>query len=285
MKEALFAGSQYLLPQKAISRAMGALAETQITAIKNPFINWFIKKYQVDLSEAEITQPEAFKCFNDFFTRALKADARPIDTGPGALACPADGAISELGAIHKGQIYQAKNHYYTTQELLGGDPALARQFDNGQFVTVYLSPKDYHRVHMPVAGELQQMIHIPGDLFSVNQATANNVPRLFARNERVVCLFATEFGPMAMVLVGAMIVASIETTWAGLVTPQKRQIQRWNYSDRQSLHFAQGEEMGRFKLGSTVVLLMAENAIGFKSGLMAGDPVRMGERLATIGAS
>ena len=281
-KDRLFAKLQYLLPQTGLSRAAGWLAETQIEGIKNPMINAFIKQYNVDMSEAEKTNADDFTCFNDFFTRALKADARPLDDDPSALLCPADGAISELGPIKEGQIFQAKNHNYSALELLGGDLALAKPFSNGHFATVYLSPRDYHRVHMPVAGSLQQMIHVPGDLFSVNQATADNVPRLFARNERVVCLFETEFGPLAMVLVGAMIVASIESVWAGLVTPEKGQIKRWNYAASQALKFDRGEEMGRFKLGSTVVMLLPPGAAEFAPELAAGTPVRMGQSMGQI---
>ncbi|BFM05297.1 archaetidylserine decarboxylase [Halioxenophilus aromaticivorans] len=281
-KDRLFAKLQYLLPQTGLSRAAGWLAETQIDTIKNPLINAFIKQYQVDMSEAERSNAEDFSCFNDFFTRALNANARPLDENPQALLCPADGAISEMGPIKAGQIFQAKHHRYSALELLGGDPALAKPFTDGLFATVYLSPRDYHRVHMPVAGTLQQMIHVPGDLFSVNQATAENVPRLFARNERVVCLFETEFGPMAMVLVGAMIVASIETVWAGLVTPEKGQIKRWNYAAAQPLAFARGEEMGRFKLGSTVVMLLPPGAAEFEPSLSAGSPVRMGQSVGLL---
>lgn len=282
LKEKLFAQLQYAVPQTLLSRAAGWLAECQINSIKNPMINGFIKQYQVDMSEAEFTSAEQFACFNDFFTRALKPGARPLDPDPTALLCPADGAISELGAIKDGQIFQAKNHRYSTLELLGGDTAMAKPFANGQFATVYLSPKDYHRIHLPISAQLQQMVHVPGDLFSVNQATANNVPRLFARNERVVCLFTTELGPMALVLVGAMIVASIETVWAGQITPEKGQIKRWNYAASQPLQFARGEEIGRFKLGSTVVMLLPENTVQFASDLQAGAPVRLGQSLGQM---
>lgn len=281
MRDQLFAKFQYLLPQAALSRAAGWLANTPIKWIKNPFTRWFVKQYQVDMSEALIEDPESYKSFNDFFTRALKPDARPIDTNGDSLVSPADGAVSELGKITDGRIIQAKNHNYSVAELLGGDSKLANNFDGGDFITVYLSPKDYHRVHMPYRGILQQMIHIPGDLFSVNQATANNVPRLFARNERVVCLFETEFGPMALVLVGAMIVASIETVWAGQITPQGKQIHRWNYAERQPLTLDKGEEMGRFKLGSTAIILTGKDAIQFKLNLGKDDTLKMGEAIAS----
>lgn len=282
LKETLFAKLQYAIPQTALSRAAGWLAETELTPLKNAMINGFIQQYQVDMTEAERATAEQYTCFNDFFTRALKDNARPLDPNPSALLCPADGAISELGAITDGQIFQAKNHRYSTLELLGGDASMAKPFAQGHFATVYLSPRDYHRIHMPMAGELQQMIHVPGDLFSVNQATANQVPRLFARNERVVCLFATDYGQLAMVLVGAMIVASIETVWAGLVTPEKGQIKRWNYADSQPLSFRRGEEIGRFKLGSTVVMLLPDGAAEFEPSLAAKSPVRMGQSLGQL---
>ncbi len=282
MRNQLFAFAQYLTPQTGLSRTAGWLAESPIKYIKNPLINWFIKTYKVDLTEAVIENPEQYKSFNDFFTRALKADARTISDDANSVACPADGMISELGTITEGKIVQAKKHQYTTLELLGGDNRLAQQFEGGQFITVYLSPKDYHRVHMPVTGKLQQMVHIPGDLFSVNQATADNIPRLFARNERVVCVFNTELGPVALVLVGAMIVASIETIWAGQITPQAKQIQRWNYADRQPLTLNKGEEMGRFKLGSTVIALFGKQAIEFTEKALPVSDVRMGETIATI---
>ena len=219
MKSRLFIISQYLLPHHLLSRLAGCVAECRARWFKNAFTAWFAKRYQVNMSEALVEDLTAYEHFNAFFTRALKPGARPLDETPGAILCPADGAVSQLGPIEHGRIFQAKGHSFSALELLGGDPALAAPFMGGEFATIYLSPKDYHRVHMPLAGTLREMVYVPGRLFSVNQTTAENVPELFARNERVVCLFDTERGPMAVVLVGAMIVASIETVWAGLVTP------------------------------------------------------------------
>ena len=213
MRERLFIISQYLLPQHLLSRLAGGLANCTWNWVKNPFITWFVKRYQVDMSEAAEENPTAYACFNDFFTRALKDGARPLADGDEVL-CPADGAISQLGRIEHGRIFQAKGQSFSVLELLGGNPEHAALFQGGEFATVYLSPRDYHRVHMPLGGTLTDMIYVPGKLFSVNQSTAENVPELFARNERVVCLFDTPVGPMAVVLVGAMIVASVETVWA-----------------------------------------------------------------------
>ncbi|MCG8535171.1 MAG: archaetidylserine decarboxylase, partial [Pseudomonadales bacterium] len=220
-------------------------------------------------------------CFNDFFTRALKEGVRPI-TQEG-IACPADGAISQLGKIEEDRIFQAKGHHYTLTQLLGGDEAVAAPFVNGDFATVYLSPKDYHRVHMPFAGTLKEMIYVPGQLFSVNTVTAGQVPGLFARNERVVCLFETELGPMAVVLVGAMIVASVETVWAGLVTPPKRQLKRVDYQKQpEAMALDRGAEMGRFKLGSTAIVLFGPNKVQWNPSLKAGLTVSMGEQMASL---
>ena len=207
----LFVFSQYLAPQHLISRGAGKVAECEIPRFKNALIEWFIKRYGVNMSEAERQNPEDFKHFNDFFTRALKADARSIDDAKDAIVSPVDGVISQLGAIKQGQIFQAKGQSFSLVELLGGDIDRAQPFMGGDFATIYLSPKDYHRIHMPITGTLKEMVYIPGKLFSVNPVTAENVSRLFARNERVAAIFDTELGPMAMVLVGAMIVASIET--------------------------------------------------------------------------
>lgn len=278
MRERLFIILQYLLPQHLLSRAAGALAECRWNWVKNPFITWFVKRYQVNMSEAAITDPTAFACFNDFFTRALKDGARPLDTDADSILCPADGGISQLGAIEHGRIFQAKGQSFSLLELLGGNPEHAAPFQGGQFATVYLSPKDYHRVHMPLAGTLTDMIYVPGKLFSVNQTTAENVPELFARNERVVCLFDTDAGPMAVVLVGAMIVASVETVWAGLVAPARRQLQAQRYGQA-APRLDRGDEMGRFKLGSTAIVLFGPQQVAWAENLAAGSAVRMGEKL------
>ena len=272
----LFVFSQYLAPQHLISRGAGKVAECEIPRFKNALIEWFIKRYGVNMSEAERQNPEDFKHFNDFFTRALKADARSIDDAKDAIVSPVDGVISQLGAIKQGQIFQAKGQSFSLVELLGGDIDRAQPFMGGDFATIYLSPKDYHRIHMPITGTLKEMVYIPGKLFSVNPVTAENVPRLFARNERVAAIFDTELGPMAMVLVGAMIVASIETVWSGLVAPLKRDVKTLRYDEKQHITLEKGAEMGRFKLGSTVVLAFPENTCEFLESLQANSEVRMG---------
>ena len=282
IKDQLFLASQYLAPHHLVSRFFGYASDCREPAVKNWMISRFVRKYGVNMSEALQEDPLAYDCFNDFFTRALKDGARPLDEEPGAVVCPADGAISQMGAIEQGRIFQAKGHSYGLADLLGGDTERAAPFQGGQFATIYLSPKDYHRVHMPVAGTLREMIHVPGRLFSVNPLTARNVPRLFARNERVVCIFDTEHGPMAVVLVGAMIVASIETVWAGLITPYKRRIKsvRYDAAARAPIHLEKGAEMGRFKLGSTAIVLFGPDKIRWADTPSVLGPVRMGELLA-----
>ncbi|MGK8437679.1 archaetidylserine decarboxylase [Ectopseudomonas hydrolytica] len=281
MKQRLFILSQYLLPHHLLSRLIGCVAECRIGWLKNRLIAWFAKQYRVDMSEAQVEDLSAYEHFNAFFTRALKAGARPLDETPGAILCPADGAISQLGVIEHGRLFQAKGHSFSATELLGGDAERAAPFMGGQFATVYLSPKDYHRVHMPLAGTLKEMVYVPGRLFSVNQTTAENVPELFARNERVVCLFDTERGPMAVVLVGAMIVASVETVWAGLVTPPKRELKstRYDAESRGLIELAKGAELGRFKLGSTAIVLFGPQQVQWAEELTAGSTVRMGQLL------
>lgn len=279
IKDKLFIGSQYVLPQHLLSRGVGALAATEISWIKNPLINAFIKQFDVNMSEAKRENAEDFHCFNDFFTRELKDGARELATGDNMILSPADGAISQLGPIENGRIFQAKGQDYSLIELLGGDSDRAAPFMGGEFATVYLSPKDYHRVHMPITGTLREMIYVPGDLFSVNQTTAENVPRLFARNERVVAIFDTELGQMAMVLVGAMIVAAVETIWHGLVTPPKRELRVTSYPSPEPITIEKGDEMGRFLLGSTVVLCFEKNKMHWQETLEAGTPLRMGESL------
>lgn len=284
IKSNLFIFSQYLIPQSLLSRAAGWLAECRIGWIKNRFIRWFIKRYDVDMSIALDPKPESYLHFNDFFTRSLASGQRPIASDSQAIVCPADGCISQLGNIQHGRIFQAKGQEYSLLELLGGQPEDAKAFQNGRFATVYLSPKDYHRVHMPLAGTLEKMIHVPGDLFSVNDTTAENVPRLFSRNERVVCLFSTDAGPMAVILVGAMIVASIETSWAGLVTPVKKQVRSWDYRSDQGhgMTLEKGEEMGRFKLGSTAIVVFGDKSAEWLDTLEAQSPVKMGETMGKI---
>lgn len=279
----LFVAIQYVLPQHLLSRAVGWLAETEIEPLKNLVIRAFARYFKVNLAEAKQSEPEHYPCFNAFFVRELKEGARPLCSAADAIACPADGRISECGDIDCGRLIQAKGKDFELSALLGGDEHLSQLFAGGKFATIYLSPQDYHRVHMPLDGKLEQMIHIPGRLFSVNAATTDLVDGLFARNERVVCLFETAAGPMAMVLVGAMICASIETTWAGLVTPQRREIRKLHYPDSTGeIHLAKGSEMGRFKLGSTVILLFGPDALRWQKKLAFGERVWMGEDIGRL---
>lgn len=281
MNDSLFTALQRLTPQRALSRAAGWLADCEIPLVKDTFISWFVKHYNVDMTQAIQTDPHAYPSFNAFFTRAMHDNARPIDQTPGSIICPADGTLSQLGKINAGRIFQAKGHSFSVNELLGDDPQAAEAYQSGDFATIYLSPRDYHRVHIPTQGTLRQMVHVPGKLFSVNKATTEHVPRLFARNERLVCHFTTERGPMIVVLVGAMIVASIETVWAGVVTPIKRAVRTTDYSsDRKEWRFAKGDEIGRFFLGSTVVLLFPEGRVRWQEKLDPDITVRMGEVLA-----
>ena len=282
MPKTLFILLQYIIPQHLLSRLAGKLADCTTPWIKNPFIEWFIKKYNVDMSLALEEEPRNYANFNAFFTRALKEGARPVADGEKNIVSPADGAISQLGIIHGDQVFQAKGQHYDLRKLLGGDKAQVALFENGSFATVYLSPRDYHRVHMPIDGKLTAMTYVPGDLFSVNQVTAENVSELFARNERLIAYFDTPAGPMAMILVGAMIVAGIETVWAGQVAPPPRMITRTDYATaHQDIALKKGVEMGRFKLGSTVILLFGKDAMQFDAALQAGSAVKMGEVMGT----
>ena len=277
MTDRLVVLPQYLMPKLALTRLAGRFASARAGRLTQWAIRRFVARYGVDLSEARQPDPAAYATFNEFFTRPLRADARPLAAAD--FVCPVDGAISQLGAIERDQIFQAKGHRYSTTALVGGDAELAARFENGLFATIYLSPKDYHRIHMPCAGRLTRMIHVPGELFSVNPATARGVPGLFARNERVVCVFETDAGPMALVLVGATIVGSMATVWHGVVNPPRPgQVREWHY-DGWPVTLAQGEEMGRFLLGSTVVLLWAQGALEFNPGWAPERAVRMGEAL------
>ncbi|EGN75336.1 phosphatidylserine decarboxylase precursor [Idiomarina sp. A28L] len=276
---------QYITPKHLISRAMGKFAGAEAGWFTRTFTQWFINRYNVDMSEAAESNPRAYRTFNQFFTRPLRPDARPLEAQEGQLAHPVDGAVSQLGPIRGDSIIQAKNHDYSMQALLGGDAEIAKQFENGSFATIYLAPRDYHRIHMPLKGTLRQMVYVPGDLFSVNPLTAENVPNLFARNERVVAVFDSEHGPFAMVLVGATIVASIETVWAGTVTPPTGpRVHTWEYpaAGLNSISLDIGEEMGRFKLGSTVVLVFPENMVEFAEDLQAQSVTRMGTVFGTL---
>ncbi|WP_299011643.1 archaetidylserine decarboxylase [uncultured Shewanella sp.] len=275
---------QYLLPKHLLSRLVGKLASAEMGAITTIAIKGFIKKYKVNMSEAADPRPESYRSFNDFFTRPLKPGARPLHEQDNAIIHPVDGAISQLGPIKEGRIFQAKGHDYSALALLGNQSDDAKRFMDGDFATIYLAPKDYHRIHMPIEGTLSKMTYVPGELFSVNPLTAENVPELFARNERVVAIFETAIGPMAMVLVGATIVASIETVWAGTVTPPTgKDVFTWDYSTSgpDAITLAKGDEMGRFKLGSTVVMLFEKDAIErFAENLAPKVVTRMGEHFA-----
>lgn len=279
--KSLFVFLQRIAPQQLISRLMGKLASSE--RFSEPAIRWFIGKYKVDMSLAQRQDPSEYRDFNDFFTRELREGVRPIPEEPTAILCPADGQISQLGSISGDQLLQAKGQHYSVAELLGDNGADAETFKDGKFMTVYLSPRDYHRVHMPFAGELRKTVYIPGKLFSVNQTTADAVPGLFARNERLVCLFDTEIGPMAIVLVGAMIVAGIETVWAGRMGSQGRTQQLKLYpEDSPPISLASGSELGRFYLGSTAIVLLPANTMTFESQLTAGTDVMMGQTIGHI---
>lgn len=269
---------QHLLPKGALTRLAGRVACAERGAATTRLIRWFVRRYGVDMSEAAEPDIAAYKSFNDFFTRALKPGARPLAQAD--LVCPVDGAISQFGRIRGDQIFQAKGHDYGTRALVGGDAALAARFDDGHFATLYLSPKDYHRIHMPCAGRLRRMLHVPGALFSVNPTTARGVPGLFARNERVVCVFDGEAGPFVLVLVGATIVGSMATVWHGVVNPPRPgTLREWRYEEG-AVELAQGAEMGRFLLGSTVVLLFPAGGLQFNPAWMPGGTIRMGEMMA-----
>jgi phosphatidylserine decarboxylase len=282
--EGLFIILQYLLPHHLLSRLMYSITRSETPSIKNMLIRQAIKWYQVEMQEALESDPTCYRSFNDFFTRALHPDARPVTQQPNEIASPADGMISQCGDIEAGYLFQAKDYDYSLLELLGGDMEMAIQFEEGVFATLYLSPKDYHRLHMPLNGKLKKMIHVPGRLFSVNPSTTQRIPRLFARNERVICLFETIIGPMAMVLVGAIFVSSIETVWAGNITPTRLRVASWHYpppTEPRIIELEKGEEMGRFNMGSTVILLFGNNTVEWLEGLSAGTAVKMGEAIGT----
>ncbi|WP_198419191.1 archaetidylserine decarboxylase [Motilimonas pumila] len=276
---------QYVLPKHLLSRLLGKLASARAGSLTTTLIKTFIRKYQVDMSEALHPEPEHYLTFNDFFTRALKPEARSIVEDANTLALPVDGTVSQLGAISHGRIFQAKGHDFSARELLGGYDQDAALFDEGDFATIYLAPKDYHRIHMPMAGKLEKMLFVPGDLFSVNPLTAENVPNLFARNERVVAIFSSEQGPFAMVLVGATIVASIETVWEGTIAPARqggsKEVKVWDYSE-QDIRLEKGQEMGRFKLGSTIVALFPKDTLTFAQELCPGSVTRLGQPFAHL---
>lgn len=267
---------QYLLPKQKLTTFAGRVAGAEGGAMSTRLIRWFVSKYGVNMAEAENPDIGSYKSFNDFFTRSLKAGVRPLADAD--FISPVDGAISQFGAIDDHHILQAKGHHFSITELVGGDKALAAQFRHGSFANLYLSPKDYHRLHMPCDGELRRMIYVPGALFSVNPTTARGVPNLFARNERVVCVFESpEHGPFVMVLVGATIVGSMATVWHGVVNPKRtNKVTEWFY-DEQEIVLRRGEEMGRFLLGSTIVMLFRPGTIAFNEHWAPERSVRLGE--------
>lgn len=269
---------QYLIPHHFLSMAMYRLTRSKIVWFKNLFIRFIVKAYNVNVNEAAERDIYQFSSFNTFFTRELRAGVRPI--AENGLVSPVDGAVSQIGNIEQGRIVQAKGQDYSVLELLAGDDSLAKQFDGGQFTTIYLSPSDYHRIHMPLTGTLQQMTYIPGKLFSVSPRTARTVPNLFARNERVVTVFETEHGPMALILVGAIFVGSMETVWQGQITPPYgKEIQYWSYENEQAVTLKKGQEMGRFNMGSTVIILLPKQAKKFNLALIDGQSVVMGQAM------
>ncbi len=278
MLESLAALPHHLSPKQALTCLLGWMANSKSEALSQAMIRRFIARYGVNMAEAAEPAPSSYATFNEFFTRALRADARPLADAP--WVCPVDGAISQCGKIEGDQIFQAKGHQYSTRALLGGDAALAALFTDGAFAILYLSPKDYHRIHMPCDARLRCMQHVPGALFPVNPASARAVPGLFARNERVVNLFDSALGPFALVLVGATIVGSMATVWHGIVNPPRANSMRtWQYQD-QPIELRRGQEMGRFLLGSTVVLLFPSGCLQFASHWRPGQPIRMGEAMA-----
>lgn len=275
---------QYIAPKQLITIVAGKLANLQCPSLTPKVIAWFVKRYEVNMQEAENPDISSYKTFNSFFTRPLKPDARPIEKAD--FICPVDGAISQFGAIRQNQIFQAKGHDYSTLALVAGNVALANHFEDGHFACLYLSPKDYHRIHMPCDGQLISMSYVPGDLFSVNPTTAANVPNLFARNERVVCEFVSEkHGTFVMVLVGATIVGSMATVWHGIVNPPRsKTVQEWQYS-HQDIRLKQGEEMGRFLLGSTVVMLFEKEALSFNQNWKPAQLIQLGEVMGNTTAN
>ncbi len=278
MSDRLAVLPQYLLPQQALTALAGRIAGAEAGVWTTRLIRWFVGRYGVNMAEAAEPDIAQYASFNAFFTRALKPGARPLADAP--WVCPVDGAISQIGPLDGERLVQAKGHHYTATALVGGDATLAAEFHGGHFATLYLSPRDYHRIHMPAAGRLRSMIHVPGELFSVNPTTARRVPGLFARNERVVCVFDGDTGPFVMVLVGATIVGSMATAWHGVVNPPRSgQLREWTYAPG-DVSLSRGDEMGRFLLGSTVVMLFPPGPLSFNPGWAPGGAIRMGEVMA-----
>ena len=274
---------QYIMPQLYLTQLAGWFAQQKWDAVTHFVIKAFAKKYNVDMSEAKKENFSDYESFNQFFIRELKDDARKINENPTALCLPADGRVSQIGHIDDERLLQAKGHFFSLSDLLAGDEELVDTFKNGEFATIYLSPRDYHRVHMPCDATLRKMIYVPGDLFSVNPFLAEHVPNLFARNERVICVFDTAFGPMVQILVGATITASMSTVWAGVINPPRTgEVKVWTYQGDSAIKLTKGQEMGAFQLGSTVINLFPENSVTLAEHLEVDVPVRMGEILATM---
>lgn len=273
-----FAALQRLVPQHGLSRLTAHLAEAKSPWLKNMLIKGFIKKFDIDLSEARYQSLESYNCFNEFFTRQLKPELRPVDPNPKSMVSPADGTVSQIGAIHEGRVIQAKGKNFSTTELLGSADD-ASFFNDGRFTTIYLSPKDYHRVHMPINGALLHTRYIPGDLFSVNNNTAAHIPNLFARNERLVCLFETDFGKVAVIMVGAMLVAGIGTVWQPSYLPNPGAIEETFFNEDEAPTLAKGEELGHFNFGSTVILLFEADCMNWLSSINNGDNIQMGQSM------
>ncbi|MGK5074909.1 archaetidylserine decarboxylase [Janthinobacterium sp. ZB1P44] len=280
MSDRLAVLPQYLLPKGALTNFAGRIAGAKGGAMTTRLIRWFVGRYNVNMDEALDPDITHYASFNDFFTRALRPDARPLAKAD--YICPVDGRISQFGTIDKDQIFQAKGHNFSTTALVGGDAALAARFEHGSFANLYLSPRDYHRIHMPCDGRLTRMIYVPGELFSVNPTTARGIPGLFARNERVVCVFDTANGPFVMTLVGATIVGSMATVWHGVVNPPRTgEIRDWSYAN-DNVVLKQGEELGRFLLGSTVVMLFPQGTVNFNAGWQPAGPVQLGEVMGNV---
>ena len=280
MSDRLAVLPQYLLPKQALTLLAGKFASARAGSLTTNVIRWFVGRYGVNMAEAANPDIASYQSFNDFFTRPLKIDARPL--AEAAFLCPVDGAISQFGPIERDQIFQAKGHSYSTTALVGGDRVLAAKFENGSFATLDVSPRDYHRIHMPCDGKLTRMIYVPGELFSVNPTTARGVPGLFARNERVVCVFESAFGPFVLTLVGATIVGSMATVWHGMINPPRPGVIReWRYDNNVAVNLKKGEEMGRFLLGSTVVMLFPEKALSFNHDWTPTRAIRMGEMMGS----
>lgn len=279
----LKAWPQYLLPHYLLTNLMYAITRSRISWWKNTFIRWFIHQYKVDMSQAQVTDPRQFEHFNAFFTRVLKSDARPMEGDKHTLVSPVDGTISQFGKVAQGDVFQAKGRSYNLHDLLAGEQTWINRFSQGQFMTIYLSPKDYHRIHMPVEGKLTAMKYVPGRLFSVSPATTRAVPRLFARNERLICAYETPFGNMLLIMVGALFVAGMETVWSGAVTPPHgAKISHKDYpTESDTYKFDKGSEMGRFNMGSTVILLFEPNSIHWSTNLHSGQSIQLGNKIAS----